>query len=84
MQKFDNFHTSARNVNCKISLEMHRNREIIHDFHPLTFAKVPREVLKAEGEARRFQPSRGTLRMFMNNRIMFDRCLILHEFNKTL
>ena len=84
MQEFDNFHTSARNVNCEISLEKRLNRGIKHDFHPLTFAKVPREVLKTESEARGFQPSRGTLRMLMNNRIMFDRYSILHKFNKTL
>ena len=35
--------------------------------------KVPREVLKTEGEARGFQPSRGTLQMLMNDKIMFDR-----------
>ena len=29
--------------------------------------------MKTEGEARGFQPSRGTLRMLMNDRIMFDR-----------
>ena len=31
------------------------------------------EVLKTEGEAPGFQPSRGTLRMLMNGKIMFDR-----------
>ena len=30
-------------------------------------------MLKTEGEARGFQPSRGTLRMLMNDKIMFDR-----------
>ena len=34
---------------------------------------MPRAVLKTEGEARGFQPSRGTLRMLMNDKIMFDR-----------
>ena len=34
--------------------------------------KVPREVLKTEGEARGFQPSQGTLRMLMNGK----SCLI--------
>ena len=43
-------------------------------FHSLTFARSrAREVLKTEGEARGFQPSRGTLRMLMNDKIMFDR-----------
>ena len=31
------------------------------------------EVLKTEGEARGFQPSRGTFLMLMNYKIMFDR-----------
>ena len=29
--------------------------------------------MKTEGEARGFQPSRGTLRMLMNDKIMLDR-----------
>ena len=29
--------------------------------------------MKTEGEARGFQPSRGTWRMLMNDKIMFDR-----------
>ena len=29
--------------------------------------------MKTEGEARGFQPSRGTLRMLMNDKYMFDR-----------
>ena len=29
--------------------------------------------MKTEGEARGFQPGRGTLRMLMNDKIMFDR-----------
>ena len=33
----------------------------------INIRKVPREVLKTEGEA-----SRGTLRMLMNDKIMFD------------
>ena len=44
-----------------------------HDFPFINIRKVPREVLKAEGETRGFQPSRGTLRMLMNDKIMFDR-----------
>ena len=47
--------------------------EIKHDFPFINICKVPREVLKTEGEARGFQPSRGTLRMLMNDKIMFDR-----------
>ena len=39
----------------------------------MNIRKVPREVLKTEGKARGFQPSRGTLRMLMNDKIMFDR-----------
>ena len=49
------------------------NRGIKHDFPFINIRKVPREVLKTEGEARGFQPSRRTLRMLMNDKIMFDR-----------
>ena len=49
------------------------NRGIKHDFPFINIRKVPREVLKTEGEARGFQPSRETLRMLMNDKIMFDR-----------
>ena len=48
------------------------NRGIKHDFSFINIRKVLREVLKTEGEARGFQPSRGTLRMLMNDKIMFD------------
>ena len=48
------------------------NRGIKHDFPFINIRKVPREVLKTEGEARGFQPSRGTFRMLMNAKIMFD------------
>ena len=48
-------------------------RGIKHDFPFFNICKVPREVLKTEGEARGFQPSRGTLQMLMNDKIMFDR-----------
>ena len=37
----------------------------------MNIRKVPREVLNTEGEA--FQPSRVTLRILMNDKIMFDR-----------
>ena len=49
------------------------NRGIKHDFPFINICKVPREVLKTEGEDRGFQPSRGTLQMLMNDKIMFDR-----------
>ena len=49
------------------------NRGIKHDFPFNDICKVLREVLKTEGEARGFQPSGGTLRMLMNDKIMFDR-----------
>ena len=49
------------------------NRGIKHDFPFINIRKVPREVSKTEGEARGFQPSRGTLRMLMNDKIMLDR-----------
>ena len=48
-------------------------RGIKHDFPFINICKVPREVLKTEGEARGFQPSRGTLQILMNDKIMFDR-----------
>ena len=46
------------------------NRGIKDDFPVINIRKVPREVLKTEGEARGFQPSRGTLRMLMNGNII--------------
>ena len=49
------------------------NRGIKHDFPFIYIRKMLREVLKTEGEARGFQPFRGTLRMLMNDKIMFDR-----------
>ena len=42
---------------------------------------VPREVLKTEGEARGFQPSLGTLRMLMNDKIIFDRSCCINSAN---
>ena len=47
------------------------NRGIKHDSPFNNTRKVPGEVVKTEGEARGFQPSRGTLRMLMNDKIMF-------------
>ena len=58
---------------CCVSLFLKYIRGIKHDFPFINIRKVPREVLKTEGEARGFQPSRGTLRMLMNDKIMFDR-----------
>ena len=49
------------------------NRGIEHDIPFINIRKVPREVLKTEGEDRGFQLSQGTLRMLMNDKIMFDR-----------
>ena len=48
-------------------------RGIKHDFPFINIRKVPREVLKTEGEARGFQTSRWTLRMSMHDKIRFDR-----------
>ena len=56
---------------CSLKLIQTVNRGIKHDFPLINIRKVPREVLKTEGEARDFQPSRGTLRMLMNDKIMF-------------
>ena len=53
--------------------EDNNTRGIKQDFTFINIRKVPREVLKTEGEARGFQRSRRTLRMLMNNKIMFDR-----------
>ena len=55
--KFDN-----DNTKCKTAGAGFFNRGIKHDFTFINIRKVPREVLKTEGEARGFQPSRGTLR----------------------
>ena len=49
------------------------DRGIKHNFPFINIRKVPREVLKTEGFARGFQPFRGTLRLLMNDKIMFDR-----------
>ena len=57
------------------------NRGIKHYFPFVNICKVPREVLKTEGEARGFQPSRGTLRMLMNDKIMFDRYYCINSAN---
>ena len=56
-----------------LPLQCIRIRGIKHDFPFINIRKVPREVLKTEGEARGLQPSRGTLRKLMNGKIMFDR-----------
>ena len=61
-----------------IDLKVSR-RGIKQDFPFINIRKVPREVLKTEGEARGFQPSRGTLRMLMNDKIMFDRFYCIHS-----
>ena len=57
------------------------NRGIKHDFPFINIRKVPREVLKTEGEARGFQPLRGTLRMLMNDKIKFDRYYCINSAN---
>ena len=56
-------------------------RGIKHDFPFINICKVLREVLKTEGEAPGFQPSRGTLRMLMNDKIMFDRYYLINSAN---
>ena len=48
-------------------------RGIKHDFPFINICKVPKEVLKTEGKALGFHPFRGTLRMLMIDKIMFDR-----------
>ena len=62
-------------------LEINNARGIKHDFPFINICKVPREVLKTEGEAQGFQPSRGTLRMLMNDKIMVDRYYCINSAN---
>ena len=57
----------------KTDSQLCTTRGIKHDFPFINIRKVLREVLKTEGEVRDFQLSRGTLRMLMNDKIMFDR-----------
>ena len=61
------------NLHNYFDIDDKTNRGIKHDFPFINIRMVPREVLKNEGEARGFQPSRVTLRMLMNDKIMFDR-----------
>ena len=57
------------------------NIGIKHDFPFINIRKVPREMLKTSGEV-----SRGTLRMLMNDKIMFDRyyCINSKKTHRTL
>ena len=57
------------------------NKGIKHDFPFINIRKVLREELKTEGKARGFQPSRRTLRMLMNDKIMFDRYSCINSAN---
>ena len=57
------------------------NRGIKHDFPFINICKAQREVLKTEGEPRGFQPSRGTLRMLMNDKTTFDRYYCINSAN---
>ena len=68
MAKYLRLHTAKKIVKETLL----QNRGIKHYFSFINICKVPREVLKTEGEARGFQPSRGTLQMLMNDKIMFD------------
>ena len=40
---------------CKILIDMHINRGIMHDFSLISINQVPKEVLKTNGEAQGFQ-----------------------------
>ena len=62
-----------RKLRNELNFSRHFIRGIKHDIPFINIRKVPREVLKIEGVARGFQPCRGTLRMLMNDKIMFDR-----------
>ena len=57
------------------------SRGIKDDFPVINIRKVPREVLKTEGEARGFHPSRGTLRTLMNGNIIFDSYCCINSAN---
>ena len=59
-------------LNYGSTISFSSNRGTKHDFSFINIRKVQREVLKTEGEARGFQPNRGTLRMLMNDKNMFD------------
>ena len=59
--------------NLRINFTVFINRGIKHNFPFINICKVRREVFKTEGEARGFQQSQGTLRMLMNDKILFDR-----------
>ena len=65
-------HFSELNILVLIKHFKYFSRGIKHNFLFINIRKVPREVLNTEGESRGFQPSRGTLRMLMNDKIMFD------------
>ena len=82
--KFASYHTPNRKKNATLFVfeyfrqhilltQLYLNRGIKHDLPFINIRKVPREVLKTEGEARGFQSSGGTLRMLMNGKIMLDR-----------
>ena len=69
--------TSLPNVWCT-----ENSRGIKHNFPFINIRKVPREVLKTEGEARGFQSSRGTLRMLMNDKILLHKLKQKHCENE--
>ena len=65
---------AVRDVESKHGLRFNPliTRGIKHDFPFVNICKVPREVLKTEGEA---------LRMFMNGKIMFDSYYCINSAN---
>ena len=62
------------------SNELFKFRGINHDVSFINIRKVPLEVLKTEV----FNTSRGTVQMFMNDKIMLDRyyCINLTKYFK--
>ena len=50
-----------------------RDIGIKNDFPFINIRKVPREVLKTEAKPEVFNIVRGTLRIIMNDKVMFDR-----------
>ena len=55
---------------------------IKHCFSCINVCQVPREVLKTEAEGQGFNTFRGTWQTLMYWKTMFDRSLLLHNFNE--
>ena len=62
-------------------LQIRKHGGIKHNFPFITIRKVPRELLKTEGEV--FNTSRGTLQILVNDKITSDRYYCINS-TKTL